>query len=207
MDTSPELTTEEQPTPGQNGDPLEDGKPSDRSAFSGRSILIAVGGAALAIVLLFALLADGESTGTGDQAVTAGQFDSMLFLNTDGSEGSLADYAGEPLVVNFFAAWCGPCRAELPEFQRVSDSNEGVVRFVGISHDLDEVTWRSFVDEVGITFDTAFQPDQELFKAFDAKGMPTTAFISAEGEVLQVWTGILSEEKLQELIDENLVEA
>lgn len=199
MDTSQELTTEPQESP--------NGEPAERGAFTGRSILIAVAGAVLTIVLLFALLADGSSTGTGDEAVTNSQFESLVFLNTDGTDGSLADYAGEPLVVNFFAAWCGPCRAELPEFQRVSDSNEGTVRFVGISHDLDEVTWRSFVDEVGITFDTAFQPDQGLFKAFDAKGMPTTAFISAEGEVLQVWTGILSEEKLQELIDENLVEA
>ena len=108
---------------------------------------------------------------------------------------------------NFFASWCGPCRAELPEFERVSLANKDAVTFLGISHDLDEVTWRSFVEETSVTYDTVFQPDQELFEALDAKGMPTTAFISPDGEVLQVWTGILSEDKLQELIDLNLVEA
>ncbi|MEM7322546.1 MAG: TlpA disulfide reductase family protein [Actinomycetota bacterium] len=201
METSSQTTIEE-PDPA-----AEPGDGAERNAFSGRSIFLAVSGAVLAIVLLFALLADGESTDSTDPLVANDQFDSLIFLNSDGTEGVLSDYAGEPLVVNFFASWCGPCRAELPEFERVSNANEGSVRFLGISHDLDEVTWRSFVEETSVTYDTVFQPDQELFIALDAKGMPTTAFISPEGEVLQVWTGILSEEKLQELINENLVEA
>ncbi len=49
-----------------------------------------------------------------------------------------------------------------------------------------------------------FQPNTEIWNAVDAKGTPATAFISPEGELLQVWTGVLNEEKLQELIDENL---
>lgn len=202
MDNSPETDTQGK-TP--DGDSVET---PERSALSNRSIAIAIGGAVLAIVLMFAVLSDSDSTGNAGQDLVAnGQFDSLVFLNSDGSNGALSDYAGEPLVVNFFASWCGPCRAELPEFERVSLANAGSVRFLGISHDLDEVTWRSFVEETSVSYDTVFQPDQELFKAFDAKGMPTTAFISPDGEILQVWTGILSEEKLQELIDENLVEA
>lgn len=182
-------------------------EPDQESRSNSRLILI-LGGVALVAVLLFALASGGsDSEPASETAAGDSGFASLVFLNADGTEGSLADYSGQPLVVNFFAAWCPPCRAELPEFEAVSQANSDRVRFIGVSHDLDQVTWRSLIEETGVTFDTVFQPNQELFEAFDAKGMPTTAFISPDGEVLQVWTGILSDDKLQELIDENLAEA
>jgi thiol-disulfide isomerase/thioredoxin len=122
----------------------------------------------------------------------------------DGSSTSLADYAGQPLVVNFFASWCPPCRAEMPELERVHSEVGDEVRFVGVSVDYDETTWKSLVAESGITFETVFEPRQDLLRAVGGKGMPTTILVSAEGRIVHVHTGALDDDALRRLIDERL---
>lgn len=175
---------------------LESGGP-----FSGRALLGGVVAAAVAIVLLLAVFSGGSDEAPSDVE----EFAALAFLTADGETSTLSDFQGDPLVVNFFASWCAPCRAELPDFEAVHLANGDAVRFVGVNHDLDEVTWRSFVDETDITFETVFQPNTEIWTAIDAKGTPATAFISADGKLLELWTGVLNEEKLQELIDEHLL--
>lgn len=176
-----------------------------RRSGTSRNLLL-TGAAVVAIAVLFVGLFIG-----GGEEVPPVEVDEelaqLVFTNPDGTAGTLADYRGEPLVLNFFAAWCGPCRAELPEFEEVAQANLDDVTFLGISHDLDEAQWQSLLVETGVTFDTVFQPDAEIWAHLDARGMPSTVFISPEGEVLELWTGILSDERLQELIDEHLVEA
>lgn len=183
-------------------DGAEKGSPSS-GARSGRAILGALAAAALAAVLLFVLL----SGDAGNPPTEADEVTALAFLTADGETSSLAEYRGQPLVVNFFASWCAPCRAELPDFERVHVANGDSVTFIGVNHDLDEVTWQSFVAETAITYETVFQPNTEIWSALDAKGMPSTAFISADGEVLKLWTGVLNDDVLQDLIDEHLVEA
>ncbi len=174
-------------------------EPTASRSLSGKSLMGAAAAAAVALVLLLALFSSGN-----DGPSDVEEFAALAFLTEEGTTATLSDYQGEPLVVNFFASWCAPCRAELPDFEAVHLANIGEVRFIGVNHDLDEVTWRTFVEETEITFETVFQPNTEIWNAVDAKGTPATAFISPEGELLQVWTGVLNEEKLQELIDENL---
>lgn len=175
---------------------LESGGP-----FSGRALLGGVVAAAVAVVLLLAVFSGGSDEAPSDVE----EFAALAFLTADGETSTLSDFQGDALVVNFFASWCAPCRAELPDFEAVHLANGDAVRFVGVNHDLDEVTWRSFVDETDITFETVFQPNTEIWTAIDAKGTPATAFISADGELLELWTGVLNDEKLQELIDEHLL--
>ncbi len=171
--------------------------------FSGRALLGGLAAAAVAVVVLLALFAGGHD---GTEPTDAEEFAALAFLTADGETATLADYRGDPLVVNFFASWCAPCRAELPDFEAVHLANGDAVRFVGINHDLDEVTWRSFVAETSISYETVFQPNTEIWSAMDAKGTPATAFISSDGELLYLWTGVLNDTKLQELIDEHLLE-
>jgi thiol-disulfide isomerase/thioredoxin len=165
--------------------------------------LLAVAAAAavaVATVLFLVVLTTG-----GDQAPIESddELAALAFLTADGSDATLGDFRGQPLVVNFFASWCAPCRAELPDLERVHQRNQGVT-FLGINHDLDEATWRSFVEETNITYETAFQPQTEIFTALGAVGMPTTALVSPDGEVLHLHTGVLTDEVLQDLIDEHL---
>ncbi len=176
--------------------PTEDRQPMSPLSMA----LAAVAAVAVAVALVLAFSGsddDGAAIGSN------GELDSLAFLTTDGTTSTLAEYRGDALVVNFFASWCAPCRAEMPDLEQVHLARQDEVRFIGINHDLDEATWRSFVDETEVTFETVFQPDTEIFTALDAKGMPTTALVSADGEVVYLHTGLLTDELLEELIDEH----
>lgn len=183
-----------------NEEPVAQPETGSNRSLSGKSLAAAAAGAAVVLVALLAIFSGGEQ-GPSDVE----EFAALAFLTEDGTTATLSDFEGEPLVVNFFASWCAPCRAELPDFEAAHLANAEQVRFIGVNHDLDEVTWRTFVNETEITFETVFQPNQEIWNTIEAKGTPATAFISSDGELLQVWTGVLNKEKLQELIDENLV--
>lgn len=192
-------TTEPDTSPG----PVDDRPGDDRKPMSPGAMALAAVGAVVVAVLLVVVFTGGD----GDGAAAGGTNEELAqlgFLTTDGSTSSLAAYRGEPLVVNFFASWCAPCRAELPDLERVHLARQDEIRFIGINHDLDEATWRSFVEETEITFETVFQPDTEIFTELDAKGMPTTALLSPDGEVLHLHTGLLTDDLLEELIDEHL---
>ena len=110
-------------------------------------------------------------------------------------------------MVNFFASWCGPCRAELPDFETVHLETKDDVTFLGVNHDSNEASWKGFVEETDITFQTAFQPEQQLFSSLDALSLPTTAFIAADGTVQHVHSGLLAQDDLRELITTHLTES
>ncbi len=160
---------------------------------------------ALALTTLFSSNVDAPESGPS-QADGLNQFQNLAFVTTDGTTSNLADYEGQPLVVNFFASWCAPCRAEMPHFESASIANGDDVKFLGVNHDLEDSSWKAFVAETEVTFETVFQPGTEIWNEIDAKGMPTTAFVSADGDLLHVYTGVLDEATLQSLIDEHLLE-
>lgn len=126
------------------------------------------------------------------------------FFNPDGSSATLADYAGTPVVLNFFASWCGPCKAELPEFEEVSREVAGEVLFLGVNTDFEEDAWLQLVADTGVTYPTVFQPSNELFQASGALGMPTTVFIAADGSVQHTFSGALNKATLRRLIETHL---
>ena len=126
------------------------------------------------------------------------------FFNPDGSSATLADYDGTPLVVNFFASWCGPCKAELPEFEEVSNEVGDRVQFLGVNTDFEQDAWLRLVADTGVTYPTVFQPSNELFTASGGLGMPTTVFIAADGTVQHTFSGALNKSTLRRLIDTHL---
>lgn len=166
--------------------------------LSNSRLIIGLATAFVAVVAILSVFS-GESP-----PAEAKPFGQIPFTTEDGSSGTLDDHLGEPLVVNFFASWCPPCIAELPDFQAVSQQLGEDVTFLGVNTDINESTWRSFVGETGITYETVFDPSRELFLAMEARGMPTTVFVSADGEILDAHTGILNQTRLIELIDTHL---
>ncbi len=183
---------------------VEESTRAESRSSSSKTVLYAIIGSIAAVLVLIAVFTSAESGPESD--ALSGEIADLTFVTTDGETSTLADFRGEPLVVNFFASWCAPCRAELPEFEEVHKANlDAGVRFVGISHDIDEATWRTFVSETEITFETVYQPQEDIWRALDGKGMPTTVFLSEDGTVMETWGGILSAELLQEKIDTNLL--
>jgi len=146
-----------------------------------------------------AIVAAVVSLGGEDKAGAA--LRDIPFTTSDGSTQTLADHEGEALVINYFASWCAPCRAELPDFEAVSKQVGDDVTFLGVNTDSTESTWRSFVAEAGVTYETVFDPGRKLFLATNSLGMPTTVFLSPDGEVLKTHTGVLNQKQLLEHID------
>ena len=186
--------------------------PADRATNSTgwfRTVIIATlaAGAILIVALAFGVLGGDDPVDDAAASATAesGIF-ALPFSTPDGGTATLADYHGQPLVVNFFASWCPPCRAELPDFEAVHQKLGDDVTFVGINQDFTEESWKSFVAESQVTYDTVFQPQSEIWSELGTQAMPTTVFISADGEIKQVWAGLITDDKLEEVIDETLLE-
>ena len=122
----------------------------------------------------------------------------------DGGTGTVADYEGTPLVVNFFASWCPPCVREMPEFQDVFERLDGQVAFLGLSQDQSPQDALALVEATGVTYDVGWDLDLEVYGATGSIAMPTTAFVSPSGELLDTFAGALDTEALAELIEDTL---
>ena len=119
---------------------------------------------------------------------------------------------GKPVVLNFWAGLCPPCRAEMPEFQEVYDQFAGRILLLGI--DLGPFTGLGSVDQgqalledLGITYPAGTTEDASVVSRFQVLGMPTTMFVTPDGGVTHKWTGLLTRDKLVELTRELLAAA
>jgi len=143
-------------------------------------------------------LGEGEDT-VGRPAPTSD------YTTFDGEEASVADYAGTPMVVNFFASWCVPCVREMPAFEQVHQDVGDQVAFVGVNVQDSETEGQAIVDDTGITYDVGRDPDGSLLASFGGVAMPTTVLVDADGTIVRVLSGATSAEELRAAIDEDLL--
>jgi peroxiredoxin len=116
----------------------------------------------------------------------------------DGRPAALSDYAGQPVMVNFWATWCPPCRLEMPEFQRAFEAHQqdGLVILAVNEYEEAEDVRSFFYDEMGFTFTPLLDSDGEVGQAYGAAGLPATFFIGPDGEIVAIHRGLLSETQL-----------
>ena len=121
-------------------------------------------------------------------------------LNDSANLRSLAAYSGRPVILNFWASWCVPCREEMPALQRIYDLHnlEGLV-VLGINQtfvdDLD--TARAFVQELALTFPNVRDDEGDVSGSlYRVMGLPTSVFIAEDGEIVHVQVGQLTDEQI-----------
>jgi cytochrome c biogenesis protein CcmG, thiol:disulfide interchange protein DsbE len=117
---------------------------------------------------------------------------------------ALAAYRGTPLIVNFWASWCAPCVAEMPDFERFSQEVGDAAPLLGVNVRDAPANARGFVERLGITYDLATDPDGDLYGDVRAFGMPTTLLVDADGMIVYRHTGPLDAAELRALAEEHL---
>lgn len=151
----------------------------------------------------------GRSVGDGKVVRTGGGQPAQGFdlpnLREGGEPVRLADYRGRPVVVNFWASWCVPCRREMPAFQAVSKRMRGRVAFIGVNHQDSRKGGLALLAETGVTYPAGYDPDGAVAKAYGLIGMPSTIFVSADGEIVGRRTGGLTAAELERAITDLLL--
>jgi cytochrome c biogenesis protein CcmG, thiol:disulfide interchange protein DsbE len=149
-----------------------------------------------------------ETTGDAPEIAEVGQPvpDDVTWFTFDGGNASMADYAGRPLVVNFWASWCPPCITEMPAFEEVHQALGDRVAFLGIDVQESAADGQAFLEDIDVTWDLGRDPDGDMVSRLGGVGMPTTVLIDADGIVQYIHTGELSGDELSDLIDEKLLQ-
>lgn len=119
----------------------------------------------------------------------------------EGEQVTTGTYVGKPLVVNFFASWCPPCVAEMPDFEAVYQEVSDEVAFLGLSsiESVDDAL--DLIDRTGITYDVGRDPTGDSFADVGGLNMPTTVFIDAAGTVVEVHAGVLTADQLRDRVE------
>ena len=121
--------------------------------------------------------------------------------NKEGNPVKLSDMKGTPVVLNFWASWCPPCKAEMPEFDEIAKEYAGKVAFmmVNLTDGVQETQEKAqaFIDSMGYTFPVYFDKDSEAAYKYGIQSIPTTIFIDANGNLIAGATGAIDGETLR----------
>ena len=175
-----------------------------RLAVPGIGLLVSMG-------LLGSLVLAACGTSAGLE--TAPGFSFSLYQGEDvlgAQELSLADLRGKPVVLNFWAGLCPPCRSEMPDLQEFyADYGNEVTLFgldvgpffVGLGSRQDG---KELLKELEVSYPAGYTSDAGVVREYEVLGMPSTYFITADGKIFRKWGGLLTKDKLAEIIHEML---
>lgn len=144
-----------------------------------------------------------EEDMNGDAGLDYGDTPPDFELETlDGDELKLSDFVGEKVVVNFWASWCGPCRAEIPDMQKLYETHDVQILAVNLTDtETKEENIGEFVDEFGMTFPVLLDRGSIAATMYQIKPIPTTYLIDSNGKVHNKAFGALNYEQLVQEIE------
>lgn len=152
---------------------------------------------------------ESTDTETSNEESTEEKEDTKLpdftVADADGKEVHLSDFEGKPVILNFWASWCGPCKSEMPDFQEMYEIYGEDIHFVivnmtdGSRETLDSA--KEFVESQGYTFPVYYDIKLSAAIAYSVSTIPATYFIDAQRNAVAMANGMLSMENLQKGID------
>lgn len=122
--------------------------------------------------------------------------------NLAGETIRLSDFKGKPILLNFWATWCGPCRAEFPELQAAAVEQKEKVAIIGINMTTNDTPSQvpAFVAEFGVTFPIALDETGEVSRTYQVTGLPTSIFIDRDGMVREVRLGAINKAYIEAML-------
>ena len=116
-----------------------------------------------------------------------------------GGEMDLESFRGRPVILNFWATWCEPCRAEMPALERAQQQyREQGLAVIGVDMQERDDEIQAFLSQVGVTFPSLVDRTGEVTRQWRATGLPTTFLIDRQGIIRDVRVGPLTDEMLAE---------
>lgn len=122
--------------------------------------------------------------------------------NAEGDQQSLSQYAGQVVLINFWASWCPPCIKEMPELQSLHDKYKGLgFSVVGINIDDDSEIAKRIISKFSINYPIVFDASKATSKSYQVKGMPASFLIDKNGELRESYIGY-NETSIQKYLDD-----
>lgn len=146
--------------------------------------------------------ANGENQESSSDETTSENLAPNFTVETaDGEEVSLHDFFGKPIVLNFWASWCGPCKMELPDFQDAYEKYAGEIEFIMVNmtdgmQETKEIAMK-YMEDAGYTLPVYYDTAQDAAYTYTVYSLPTTFFISADGEPVAYAQGMIDAETLE----------
>ena len=146
----------------------------------------------LRAVLTLLLLATPEMIPPDEGELLGRTAPDVSFQLADGKTSKLSDFKGKPVVLSFWASWCGPCRKELPALAELA-SKRPEVTFLAVNVDKDRPPAERFIRELKMPLPVAYDPESSVMAKFDVVVMPTMFMVDKNGTVKFRKTGFSSE--------------
>ena len=158
----------------------------------------------LLLALCAGLLVGCDETDDGQIAAREPAADFVLTL-FDGGSFRLSDHKGSPVIVNFFASWCIPCKVEAPVLEKAFQNyGDRKVAIIGIAIQDTESKARIFMEELGLTYPAGLDADGTIKESYRVFGLPITHFIDAEGYISYTHIGVVTEDLMRYELDKIL---
>jgi cytochrome c biogenesis protein CcmG, thiol:disulfide interchange protein DsbE len=128
----------------------------------------------------------------------------VTFQDLGGTTSALGELHGDPVLVNYFASWCVPCKTEMPALEEVHQELGDQVTFLGLAINDRPEDVRRTVDDTGVTYRIGRDVDDRVFTATGALGpLPATVLLDEGGSVVEIHRGELTADDVRSLLAES----